>query len=275
MGHKRQQEFSSAQATHRTWLFFNKHVQLLAQLYSVLLAESGERWRVLVPISYSIEDSCKTISMLAPHGKMRNCFVIARTVFETIVNFCFICGGGNEAAARAEAHARQKAYRDLQREVEINERKLSVQWSGQVDLSSNPELKAAIEEFTSSKGRERDWTPENVKKRIEAIDAKYGEKVATNLQFALFTIYRHASEIAHGTLFGSLFALGATQPSGPPASSEDMAKYQRQKIAMLLMMLGFSVSSLLKAVATELPIQALIDESDAAITELTKQGWVR
>lgn len=221
------------------WLFFNKHVQLLTQLQFVLEAESGHRWAVLVLLSYSIQDSCKTISLLAPQGKMRDCFVVARTVFETIINFCFICGEGDEAAARAKAHAMQKTYRDLQREVEIDQRKLTVQWSGEVDLSSNPDLEAAVGEFTSRRGRERDWTLENVKQRIEAIDAKYGEKAATYLQVAFLAIYRHASEIAHGTLFGSLFALGATQPSGPPASTEDMAKHQRSNLTMILMMLGF------------------------------------
>ncbi len=229
---------------------------------------------MLVPISYSIQDSCETVSMLALNGKMRDCFVIARTVFESIVNFCFICGKGNEATARAEAHAMQKTYRDLHRELEINQQKLSVQWSGQVDLSSNPKLQAAIAEFTSSKGREKtSWTSETVTERIEVIGAKYGTEVATRLQFALLSIYRHASEIAHGTLFGALFALGLTLPSGPPTSSEDMAKHQRQNITMLLMMLGFSISSLLRVVATELPIQTLINESDAAINELKKEGW--
>lgn len=168
MGYKHQNEFGSVEATHRMWLFFNKHVQLCQQLQPVL-DESGERWGVLVPLSYSIKDSCETISLLAPQGKMRDCFVVARTVFETIVNFCFICREGNAAAARAEAHAMQKAYRDLQREVEINQRKLTVQWGGQVDLSSYPDLKAVVDEFTSRKGRERDWTPENVKQRIEAL----------------------------------------------------------------------------------------------------------
>jgi hypothetical protein len=200
MSGQRQDQFGSIQATHRMWLFFDKHTQLLAQLYSALLDESGERWRVLIPLSYSMQDSCETISLLATHGKLRDCFVIARTVFETIINFCFICGEGDEAA-RAEAHARQKAYRDLQRELEINQRKLSVQWTGQIDLSNNPEIVEAIAEFTSSKGREiRSWTPETIKERIEAIEARYGSKVAINLQFAYLAIYRHSSEIAHGTL---------------------------------------------------------------------------
>ena len=275
MSDQRQDEFGSINATHRMWLFFNRHVQLLEQLQPTLEAASGERWGVLVPLSYSIKDSCETISLLAPQGKMRDCFVVARTVFETIVNFCFMCSEGNEAAARAEAHARQKAYRDLQREVDIDQRTLTVQWSGQVDLSSNPDLKAAVDEFTSRKGRERDWTPENVKQRIEAIDAKYGPKVATYLQVAFLAIYRHASEIADGTLFGSLFALGATRPSGPPTSTEDMAKHQRSNLTMILMVLGFSISSLLRVVASELPLQTLIDESDTAATELKKEGWAK
>lgn len=173
----------------------------------------------------------------------------------------------------------QKAYRDLHREVEVNQHKLIVQWSGQVDLSSNPELQAAIDEFTTSKGREkRSWTPESVKQRIEALEARYGTKVPAHLQIALLSIYRHASEIAHGTLSGALFALGFTLPSGPPTSPETLANHQRGNITMLLMVLGFSISSLLRVVANELPIEPiedLVTESDTALRELKKEGWAK
>lgn len=239
------------------------------------MAESGKRWSSLIPLSYSIQDSCETMALLAQHGKVRDCFVIARVIFETIINFCFICSEGDEAVERAEAHAMQKAYRKLHREVEVNQHKLIVQWTGQIDLTSNPELKAAIDEFTSSKGREKNWTPESVKQRIEAIEARYGTKVTDYLQVAFLSIYQDASEIAHGTLSGALFALGFTLPAGPPTSPEGLAKHQRENIMMLLMVLGFSISSLLRVVANELPIEDLIVESDTVLKELTKEGWAK
>jgi hypothetical protein len=161
----------------------------------------------------------------------------------------------------------------------VNQHKLIVQWSGQVDLSSNPELRAAIDEFTNSKGHEkRSWTPESVKQRIEALETRYGTKVTTYLQIALLSIYRHASEIAHGTLSGALFSLGFTLSSGPPTSPEVLANYQRGNITMLLMVLGFSISSLLRVVANELPLEDLEDlvvESETALNKLAKEGWVK
>lgn len=276
MSDKYQDEFGSVQATHRMWLFFDKHVQLLGQAHAVLIHERVDRWGVLVPLSLAIQDSCDSISVLARQGKMRDCFVLARTVFETIINFCFICAKGDEAARRARRHAMQKAYRDLRRELKINQQKLSLHWSGKIDLSVNPDLQAALTEFTSSKGREiTSWTPETVKEQLEAIEAKYGENVATPLQFALLAIYRHASEIAHGTLFGALFALDLTSPSGPPCSPEVLANHQRQNITMLLLVLGFSISSMLQVLAHELPLDSLVSESEAAIKDFEKEQWLR
>jgi hypothetical protein len=121
-----------------------------------------------------------------------------------------------------------------------------LKWNGEVKSDSNPELQAALAEFTSKKGREiTSWTPETVQEQIETIDARYGKRISTNLQFALMSIYRHESDIAHGTFFGALFALGLTSPSGPPKSPEELQIHQRQNLSMLLMMLGLATSALI------------------------------
>ena len=128
----------------------------------------------------------------------------------------------------------------------------------------------ALTEFTSKKGREiTSWTPETVQEQIEAIDARYGKRISTNLQFALMSIYRHASEIAHGTFFGALFALGLTSPSGSPKSPEELQNHQRQNLSMLLMMLGLATSAFIMVLAIEIPsLSNLVIESEKVIKEL-------
>ena len=86
--------------------------------------------------------------------------------------------------------------------------KLQVEWQGKVDLSKNPDLENALRKFTNKKGREkRKWTTENIEKGIEIIEKKYGSEVSGNFVFGFTSIYRHASEIIHGTFLGPYFQL--------------------------------------------------------------------
>lgn len=276
MSQEKTGEFGSIEATHRLWMFFNKQIQLLEQARISVMQESTERWSVLGPLLYAAVDTSGSVLSLAQTSKVRDCYVLARTAFETIINICFICAKGDEAARRAKNHALQKAYRDLSRELDINGKKLTVKWNGEVKRDSNPELQAALDEFTSKKGREiTSWTPETIQKQIEIIDTRYGKRISTNLQFALISIYRHASEIAHGTFFGALFALGLTSPSGPPKSPEELQNHQRQNLSMLLMMLGLTTSALIMVLAEEMPSLAnLVAESKKAVEELQNESWL-
>lgn len=275
MDQKKTGEFGSTETTHRLWLFYAKQVQLLEQARATIMQESAERWVVLVPLLYAAVDTSGSVLSLAQTGKVRDCYVLARTAFETIVNICFICAKGDEAVKRAKNHALQKAYRDLNRELDINGQKLSLKWSGELKLDSNPELQAALAEFTSKKGREvTSWTPETVQEQIKAIDSHYGKSISTNLQFALMAIYRHASDIAHGTFFGALFALGLTSPSGLPETPEKLQNHQRQNLSMLLMMLGAATSALIMVLAEEVSSLAnLVAESEKAVSELKDESW--
>lgn len=277
MSDKKTDEFGSIEATHRLWLFFNQHIKLLEQARNVVMQQTSELWSVVMPLLYAVIDTSLSISSLAQTGKVRDCFVLSRTDFETIVNICFILAKGDEAAKRAKQHATQKAYRDLNRHLDINGQNLTLKWGGEVKLEENPELQVALAEFTSKKGREiTSWTPETVQEQIEIVDSRYGKHVSMNLQFALISIYRHASEIAHGTFFGALFSLGLTSPSGSPKSPVELQDHQRQNLSMLLMMLGLSESALIKVLAEEIPsLTNQATESKKSVKELQNESWFK
>ena len=62
-----------------------------------------------------------------------------------------------------------------------------------ISRQSDAELQADLAMFTNKKGREiTQWTPETVKERIDAIDSKYGPRASGDLNFGLFSIYRHS-----------------------------------------------------------------------------------
>ena len=276
MEKKESDEFGSVESTHRLWIYFSNQVQILERARIRALQENAEIWSVITPLLYAIKDSCDSLSLLAQKGKTRDSFVLARTVYESIVNASFIFAKGFEAVERAKQHALQKSYRDTNRELEINSNKLGLEWSGTVDLSKNPDLQSALARYTSKKGREiTAWTPETVKEQIEVIDSKYGAKVSTGLQFALMAIYRHASDIGHGTLFGALFSLGLTSPAGPPKSPIELEKHQRENISMLLMMLGLALESLIEILAGELTMPEITIEAHKETQKLKEETWVK
>jgi hypothetical protein len=89
------------------------------------------------------------------------------------------------------------------------------------------------------------------------------------------SIYRHASEITHGTFFGALFALGLTSPSGPPKSPEELQNHQRQNLSILLLMLGQVISALIMVLAEEVPpLATLVAESETAVIEVRNESWL-
>jgi hypothetical protein len=267
-------EFGSVETTHYLWKFFTAQAELFEQAYKISYESTEEHWGVILPLAYSAVDTCGSIAQLAQHGKMRDCFVLSRTAFETLVNICFILAKGNIIAIRARQHAMQKAYRDLKRESKINGNVWNLEYQGEV--APSPELQAALNEFTSKKGREiTSWTPETTAEQIASIDDRYGKSIGSIFHLALLAIYRHSSEIAHGTYFGALFSLGMTTPNGLPKTQEQLALKQRQNLCMIMQMLGMSLAAAVEVLATESAIEELVIKAKSLIENLSKEPWVK
>jgi hypothetical protein len=268
-------EFGSPEVLNKLWHFFIAQGDLFNQAYKCTHEHlSGELWGVILPLGYSALDTCGSISTLTQQGKMRDCFILSRTVFETLVNICFILAEGEPAAVRACQHAMQKAHRDLARKSTINGKAIDLKFTGSVILKA--ETQAALDAFTSKKGREiTSWTPETTLGQIVVIDSKFGTPVGEILHFALLAIYRHSSEIAHGTYFGALFSLGMTSPDGPPETPKKLEKRQRENMCMILQMLGMSLSATIEALAASLPLQDILQSSRGLIKQLRDEPWVQ
>ena len=253
--------------------FFEKQVGLLRPVPHVLRIQEGPVWNVLHPLIFSIGDTGNSVLSLSSCDKLRDTFVLSRVLFETIVNASFILAEGDSSAARALRHAQQKAFRDLDRSIDINGQMLQLKWSGEFDLDRNPDLKAALDEFTSNRGREKPWTPENVRERVNFIDQRYGRDVSGMLQFGLLSIYQHSSEIAHGSLYGAVFALGLTQPNGSPKSIDELKHHFRSNITMLLLILGMCIDAFVQIICQEIGDNTLRDHSRKAIDKLSDLPW--
>jgi hypothetical protein len=266
--------FDSEEGTSEFLRFLSEELDLLDKARERCLKEKGELWDVLNPLIFTMVDSLRSVTWLAESYKVRDCFVLSRVVVETSINLCFICAEGETAARRAMSHARQKSYRDLERKSEINGQTIDISWSGKSSQVIDPDLQKDIDDFTHKNGRENtSWTPETVNQKLEIISKKYGAKKSGSLQWAFFTIYRHASEIAHGTYFGSIYIFGRTLPSSKVETQEDLLKHLRGHLNMLCLMMGGAISATLEILATELSdLGKIAKDADQAIYALKFPG---
>jgi hypothetical protein len=154
---------------------------------------------------------------------VKDTFPIARSIIEGVINICFIMAEGPEAAGRAVRHAEAKAYRDLKREWEVADAKISAGYSGQLPAAEIARLEAMLPEFTTKRGAEKNWTDQTLKQRLAAIADEFPSTTMIALNTSAFNIYRHASEVVHGSYFSARYFWGLTLPGRPaPATRDDL-----------------------------------------------------
>ena len=167
--------------------------------------------QVVTPMSLAAGGSVESIMKLTsvPSGSARDCHPIARSVVETMINACYVLACGADVANQAIRHAKQKYHRDMDRTFGGGEYSLRLRAVGTEDRNPSEELATAILEFTSKKGREKNWTEKSVSERIFVVGDKLSDVVAYELLGAYALVYGDASEITHGSLYGiNLFFFG-------------------------------------------------------------------
>jgi hypothetical protein len=176
----------------------------------------------------------------------RDCYSIARSIVELAVNICFVMASGPEIAERAARHARQKAFRDMARESKIGESAIRLRLEGAPDASVLDGFEEDIEEFTSRAGREKGWIDASIDERIAAVE-KLSKNAMTGLHWARFAVYRHSSEVLHGTFFSALHFFGLTDPSGGPRSPSQLEEQIGQQHMLVLMSATLALSGVVQS----------------------------
>jgi hypothetical protein len=193
--------------------------------------------------------SSNTIGRLSdePGFQTRDCYSISRSVVELAVNVCYIIAEGDPIADRALRHARQKAFQDLGRESKIGDSVIRLTSGERPDPAMVEGLEADLAEFTSRDGREKGWVDSSIDKRIEAVGKRFGQELLTRLHFARFMVYRHSSEVLHGTLFSAMYFFGPTTPSGEPRALETAGENIGQQHMMILLATVLALHSMVEA----------------------------
>jgi hypothetical protein len=227
--------------------------------------------QALIPLLQAIGSSSNTLVVLSGSSGLhtRDCYSVARSIVEASVNACYIMAKGEEAANRALRHATQKGFRDLERESRIGDSVIRLAFSSKPNPESIERLQEDIEEFTSRAGREKGWTDLSVDERIFEAGSVLGGSIPTLLHWSRFAIYRHSSEILHGTLFGALHFLGLTQPGGKPRRSlPDFEDSIGQQHVMVLLAAQFVLFAIVETFHGAYGFLRVFEQSEELFAEL-------
>jgi len=255
-----------AVSTWPEWTFFGSIVGLLRETIEKVRAADTTDTGSLFPWLDSVAESTASLELLAREQALRDAYVIARVIYETALNACFVLTEPARLSERADRHAKQKALRSLVRRIEIAGQPLfEYKHSAADQLMMAPQPKQWLEEFTSGAGREiTSWTPETVQQRLEAVYRLFGPDATKGLAFGLL-LYRHASEIAHGTLYGTLFSWGALDIGRPLAAASDIGAFRRTELRHVLKLVSFTLESLIRIVSVAIDKPFLATSAEAAL----------
>jgi hypothetical protein len=201
---------------------------------------------------------------------IRDCFGIARSICESGINVGYIVTCGSEAAARARQHALQKAYRDLERSGKLGGLSFAI---SAAKAAPSPEelleIDEALKAFTSSKGREiTAWTPDNVDARIKVIEQRHSGAAAA-FAGSFLSIYRHASEILHGTYFSTVYFW--TENGRPLKSRADAERFfVENHFVAVFSAVFFASHGVVEILAEEFDIPALRTANSALLGEVER-----
>jgi hypothetical protein len=215
--------------------------------------------QVVAPMSLAVGGSVQSIFELTKGftPAVRDCFPIVRSIVETMVNACYVLAGGSEVAEKAIRHAQQKYYRDMDRTWGQGDNLLRVHAVDVPNFKWDIDLAEALAEFTSKKGKEKNWTEDSVPVRITTIEKKLSLTIAKVLLGAYAIVYGDSSEITHGSLYGiNLFFHGRGQS---PKSQEDYQDLMRNHVRGIYYAVFFALTGYLRAVFHIQKHQSMID----------------
>jgi hypothetical protein len=224
----------------------------------------------------SMAESLRTILYISELGFYRDTLALSRTILEISINIAYFSIQGEEAVSKTIKHIKQKSYRDVMRSCKIGDFEFHSAVGRKVDVWMSDELKEAIDNFTSKKGKEiRSWTgdsQDSVPKKIKLIASKYGKDIGSLYDFYTHNIYRHSSEILHGTIFGAFYSGGITLPRSEwPMTDEEIKIYQLNELSFLLTNLSMMCNSTVYILHDDFPRPEIIEDAKELAAKLTKE----
>lgn len=218
-----------------TITYIKKQIELLKTAHSKIYGTKDGTLVAFALLAQGIIDSSQTTIQLIKSNKLRDAYIISRSIFEHCLNIGYFSVKGEAMIEKAYNHSLSKSYRDLRRNIEIGDIKFSTGISKDIEIPKHERLEKAVEEFTNKKGHEiRSWADDNTFSKIKLITKKFGYEIGYPFSLCLYYIYRHSSELIHGTLFGAMFSMGMTQEREEwPETKQEYDEYYNNRLTLL------------------------------------------
>jgi len=243
-----------------------QHTFLLNNWYDTLTNHKDSQKVIFSLMVWPMLESCQSILILSENKKLRDCLALSRMVLDLALNLGYFSVHGKKAIDKALKHAHQKSYRDLHRNMELDDIKIFIGLNNLDNVEMPSKLEKAIEEYTTTNGNEeRSWTgdkKDNVFRKIKQIRNKHGKSIGMAMAMGTFEIYRHSSEILHGSIFGSMYALGITDfRHNWPKTEEDREKHAFTELSLLLNVLCLLCNASMRIVLQYYPDEIMKKEA--------------
>lgn len=251
--------------------YYIQQVLLTKELYEYQFDEwekiANQRIQSLYHLLMSIYITGNAINLLALNNFLSESYMLARALLEKLINYMYVLVCEEDEYQKYLNYTKQKGYRILNRSFIVGDQKAELKWSGSVNLDDNPELREAVNQFTSGKGKViTRWTSLSLAERLNVIRDKGNIKIE-GLMLSTLGIWDDASEALHGTLYGSAFHFGFFE-GRIPRKVEDLAETYRNRLLSLFFALGTSIASLFEIVSYVYPIEKSKDITKQSQTHL-------
>lgn len=236
--------------------YYMRQVLLTKELYEHQYNEleriDNPRVLSLYHLMLSIYLTGSAINLLALNNYLGESYMLARALLEKLINYMYLLVCEEDEYKKYLNYTKQRGYRVLNRSFIVGNQKVELKWAGSVNLDDYPELKEAVSQFTSSKGKAvTRWTSLSLADRLNVI----GEKATINitgLMYSMLGIYDDASEALHGSLYGATFNYGFFGGK-IPSNTKEFAETYRNQMLTLFFALGTSIASLLEVISGVYP----------------------
>lgn len=223
--------------------FFASEVMMLKNVQSKITDQR------LGQISTLLRSACNTGAALLQLTSQIDIFrsqsvMLARSFMETVINFCYasIC---DEKEFRAFVlHPVYKQYHNAGNpKMEDDLKELHENIKKREDVQAKLREKAIVQEALSIFSATKpgiNWTKKRLSERINVIEA-WGKVLDVFFTISKLQYYSDASEILHGSLYGSTYNIGSFEPGFNPMDSEALSKKSFKESTCMLLHLGMLI----------------------------------
>lgn len=223
--------------------------------------EKGSRHQELSTLLCQIISFTLSVVQIARGGKIPETYLLSRCILDTSINYSYMLTCDQDEFDRFLDFSR----RNIARGVETRAKALEAVGTS-LDLPNIreiPPFTEVFEKFTSPKKRVdlTKWETEksaSINKKLEIIATKVDGFNIALFQAAVFFIYEDASEIAHGTLYGSTLCTGLFYGTTDFASA---VGYAFGIIRSLYLLVGSIIDSVISVIHSGKPIDEIVAAS--------------